>query len=264
MEMKLGSKIALATVVLALAGLPAFSAEEATLRNGFAIRHERHEARGDLTRLFLSDSSDNFIDIPTAEILGFEEIVRPPAPAPQADLSAAPAATLDAVVSAASSHTNIDPDLILSVIRAESGFNPNAVSRKGAQGLMQLMPQTAARLGVQDAFDPSNNVEGGTRYLGQLLARYHNDLPMALAAYNAGPERVEQYRGVPPYRETRLYINRIIRDFNRKKLAQRGPQGDSVHDNRAEQNSKQARPNETSDPGSSEPGNHTSTATTGF
>jgi hypothetical protein len=87
---------------------------------------------------------------------------------------------------------------------------------------MQLMPETAAQLGVQNVLDPANNVEGGTRYLGQLLARYHNNLSMALAAYNAGPERVEQYRGVPPYRETRVYVTKIIQDFNRKKIAQRG------------------------------------------
>jgi soluble lytic murein transglycosylase-like protein len=125
------------------------------------------------------------------------------------------------MVSAASSRNNIDPDLIFSVIRAESGFNPNAVSPKGALGLMQLMPETAALLGVQNAFDPAANVEGGTRYLSQLLARYDNNLIKALAAYNAGPERVEQYRGVPPYAETRVYVARIIRDLNRKKSAQR-------------------------------------------
>ena len=112
----------------------------------------------------------------------------------------------------------IDPDLINCVIRAESGFNPNAVSPKGAQGLMQLMPQTASRLGVVDSLDPLANVNGGTRYLRELLDLYHNDLVKALAAYNAGPRRVEQYRGVPPYAETQTYVAKVIHDFNRKKL----------------------------------------------
>ena len=86
---------------------------------------------------------------------------------------------------------------------------------------MQLMPQTATNLGVSNSFDPNQNVEGGTRYLRELLERYNYDLIKALAAYNAGPQRVEQYRGVPPYYETRAYVARIIRDYNRKKLAEK-------------------------------------------
>ena len=107
-----------------------------------------------------------------------------------------------------------------SVIHAESGFNSHAVSRKGAQGLMQLMPDTASKLGVANAFDPQSNVAGGSRYLRELLERYNFDLIKALAAYNAGPERVEQYKGVPPYRETHDYVARIVREYNRKKIAQ--------------------------------------------
>jgi soluble lytic murein transglycosylase-like protein len=236
--MKLANKIGISAALLAFASLPAPAAEMANLQNGFAIRHARHEVRGGLTRLYLAETSDNYIDVPTAEILSFEEIETPiethviPAPAPP------PAANLDEMVSAASTRNNIDRDLILSVIRAESGFNPDAVSPKGAQGLMQLMPQTAARLGVQNALDPATNVEGGTRYLGQLLARYHNNVFLALAAYNAGPERVEQYRGVPPFRETRIYVARIIQDLNRKKSAQRGLQTVSPGGRSVVQNSK--------------------------
>jgi len=126
---------------------------------------------------------------------------------------------LNQVVNVASGRYRLDPDLVNSVIRAESGFNVRAVSRKGAQGLMQLMPGTASKLGVPNAFDPEANVEGGTRYLRELLERYNFDLVKALAAYNAGPLRVEQYGGVPPYYETRAYVARIVRDFNRKKLA---------------------------------------------
>jgi soluble lytic murein transglycosylase-like protein len=107
-----------------------------------------------------------------------------------------------------------------SVIHAESGFNSRAVSPKGARGLMQLMPGTANQLGVNDAFDPQANVTGGSRYLRELLERYNFDLVKALAAYNAGPQRVEQYRGVPPFRETRAYVARIVHEYNLKKTAQ--------------------------------------------
>jgi soluble lytic murein transglycosylase-like protein len=127
---------------------------------------------------------------------------------------------LEQMISSASGHARIDPDFIHSVIHAESDFNPRAVSPKGAQGLMQLMPETATDLGVKDAFDPQSNVEAGTRYLRELLERYHFDVRKALAAYNAGPLRVDRYNGVPPYYETQAYIARIIRDFNRKKLAE--------------------------------------------
>lgn len=127
----------------------------------------------------------------------------------------------DEAVNQSSRRYRIDPDLINSVIHAESGFNPKAVSPKGAQGLMQLMPKTAAEMGVKDAFEPGANVDGGTKYLRELLERYDFDIVKALAAYNAGPHRVEQYRGVPPYYETRAYVARIVREFNRKKLAQR-------------------------------------------
>jgi soluble lytic murein transglycosylase-like protein len=223
--MKPVHQLGMAAMLLVLGSFPACAADLALLRNGFSIRNERHEPRETMTRLYFSESSENYVDIPTVDILGYEAIEAPPAPAPvpaAAPISAAaPAVTLGAVMDAAGSRNNIDPDLIASVIRAESGFNPSAVSRKGAQGLMQLMPQTAASLGVQNAMDPADNVEGGTRYLRDLLDRYHNDLLKTLAAYNAGPQSVEQYHGVPPYRETRAYITRIIQDLNRKKSANR-------------------------------------------
>ncbi len=125
------------------------------------------------------------------------------------------------MVNSASGRYRLDPDLVNSVIKAESGFKVRAVSPKGAQGLMQLMPGTASQLGVPNAFDPQANVEGGTKYLRELLERYNFDLVKALAAYNAGPQRVEQFGGVPPYYETRAYVARIVRDFNKKKVAQK-------------------------------------------
>ncbi|HKR95000.1 MAG TPA: lytic transglycosylase domain-containing protein, partial [Candidatus Angelobacter sp.] len=127
---------------------------------------------------------------------------------------------LDAVVREASSKNRLDPDFVNSVIKAESDFKVHAVSKKGAQGLMQLMPGTAAKLGVADSFDPKANVEAGTAYLSTLLDLYHDDPIKALAAYNAGAYRVKQYNGVPPYRETRAYIAKIVRDYNAKKRAQ--------------------------------------------
>jgi soluble lytic murein transglycosylase-like protein len=130
------------------------------------------------------------------------------------------APALHQVVDSASAVYHLDPDLVNSVIHAESGFNSHAVSPKGARGLMQLMPGTANQLGVNDAFDPRANVTGGSRYLRELLERYNFDLVKALAAYNAGPERVEQYRGVPPFRETQAYVARIVHEYNQKKIAQ--------------------------------------------
>ncbi len=203
---------------LVLATLPAFAADLAMLRNGFSIRSERHEVIGNVTRLYLSATNSGYVDVPSSQIDHFEKDTTLPIPIVPRPKAAQP---LGEVVADASSQYHLDPDLVNSVIRAESGFNTRAVSPKGAQGLMQLMPQTAEKLGVDDAFDPQANVQGGTQYLRILLERYNFDLVKALAAYNAGPRRVEQYGGLPPYQETQAYVARIIRDFNRKKLAER-------------------------------------------
>jgi soluble lytic murein transglycosylase-like protein len=205
-------------VGLILITLSAPAAELAILRNGFTIRHERRDLVGPNTRLYLGADPASFVDVPTTEIDHFEkDLSAPPATATTAST---PQVSLQKTIEILSDRYRLDPDLVNSVIRAESGFNPRAVSRKGAQGLMQLMPQTASSLGVADPLDPQANVEGGTRYLRELLERYNFDLIKALAAYNAGPERVTQFGGVPPYRETRAYVAGIIRDFNRKKLAE--------------------------------------------
>jgi len=192
------------------------AADFAVLRNGFTIRHEHRQAVDSMMRLYLDSNPTNFVDVPTSEIDHFENDPTPDPSAPRV----AKKLDLNEAINAASDRHHLDADLINSVIHAESGFNPNAVSRKGAQGLMQLMPQTASNLGVKNPFDPATNVEGGTRYLRELLERYNFDLTKALAAYNAGPQRVEQYHGVPPYYETRAYVARIIREFNQKKLAE--------------------------------------------
>ncbi|MGA7218940.1 MAG: lytic transglycosylase domain-containing protein [Candidatus Sulfotelmatobacter sp.] len=232
---KFGRWVAAIALSIAFA-LPCHASDLAVLRNGFSIRHERRKEIGTVTRLYIDRNDSSFVDIPTAEIDHFESL--PPdlaALEPKKDEASVrpllqPSTRhieqpidLNEVVKAASGTYSLDPDLVNSVIRAESGFNVKAVSPKGAQGLMQLMPQTASQLGVQNAFDAKANVEGGTRYLRELLERYNFDLIKALAAYNAGPQRVEQYGGVPPYYETKAYVARIVRDFNKKKLAAKSP-----------------------------------------
>ena len=114
---------------------------------------------------------------------------------------------------------NIDADLLASILHAESAGNPRAVSRAGAQGLMQLMPATATTLGVHNSFAPEENISGGAAYLDQLLTRYHDDIQLAVAAYNAGPAAVDRYHGIPPYPETRAYVARVVSEFNRRKRA---------------------------------------------
>jgi soluble lytic murein transglycosylase-like protein len=114
---------------------------------------------------------------------------------------------------------NLDVDLLASLVKAESGGNPRARSQAGAQGLMQLMPQTAGDLGVHDSYKPDQNVRGGSTYLDSLLVRYHDNLALALAAYNAGAAAVDKYHGIPPYHETKVYVARVIHEFNRRVLA---------------------------------------------
>jgi soluble lytic murein transglycosylase-like protein len=234
------SALAATGCLLALAfALPASAAEIAHLRNGFTIRHEHRKLVGSNTRLFMSADDSSFVDVATADIEAIEpDTTPPPAPvaatapaattvampsisaSPKAPVTPAPTGDLNQVVNSASATYHLDPDLVNSVIHAESSFRPQAISPKGAQGLMQLMPQTANELGVKNPLDPKSNVGGGTLYLRQLLEKYNFDLVKALAAYNAGPKRVQQYGGVPPYRETRAYVARIVRDYNRKKVAQ--------------------------------------------
>jgi len=120
-------------------------------------------------------------------------------------------------INEASQFYGIDSKLIQAIIHVESNFNPQAISPKGAQGLMQLMPQTARDLQVFDPFSPRDNIVGGARYLRHLLDLYQQDLSLALAAYNAGPEKVNLYRGIPPYQETRTYVQKVIQIYNRLK-----------------------------------------------
>jgi soluble lytic murein transglycosylase-like protein len=125
--------------------------------------------------------------------------------------------TYDAIIQKAQEKYGIEFFLIKAVIHAESGFNPQAVSKKGAKGLMQIMPENYKALSVSDPFDPSQNIMGGTRYLKKLLKRYENKLPLALAAYNAGPEAVDKYKQIPPFRETQDYVQKVMTLYSRYK-----------------------------------------------
>jgi len=210
-------------LALLLCACCAHGAELARLTNGFNVRCERHEELSGTTRLYLNARDEGFIEVASERVSGYEPVMEE---SPR--LQALPPGLPEHIANAGS-QTGIDPDFIRSVIRAESGDNPKAVSPKGAQGLMQLMPSTAAKLGVHDSFDPANNIDGGSRYLRELLLRYNGDAAKALAAYNAGPGSVEKYKGVPPYRETRSYVARVINDFNRRKLAAQKLAADSNH-----------------------------------
>jgi soluble lytic murein transglycosylase-like protein len=216
---------------------PVWAGERVTLRNGFEMRCDHHAEAEGRVRLFLSAGEDNYIEFMPSEIADVENVADPPSPtiatAPAEHPATAspepvPETAKDAKLSPADLHEmlakasvdhNLDVDLLASLVKAESGGNAHAVSRAGARGLMQLMPGTAAELGVGDSFKPDQNVRGGSTYLDALLSNYHNNLALALAAYNAGPGAVAKYHGIPPFHETRAYVARVIHEFNRRVLA---------------------------------------------
>lgn len=202
--------------------------ERVTLANGSDFDCVRHEAVGDRVRLYLQPTSANaplnYVEVAADTVVSVEILPDPPPPAPAKALAVAVAnfgeptpLELNEMLSHAGTAHNIDAELLAAVVHAESGGHAHAISRAGALGLMQLMPGTASAVGVENAFAAADNVEGGTRYLDQMLTRYHNNIALALAAYNAGPGAVDRYHGVPPFRETRAYVSRIIREFNTRK-----------------------------------------------
>ena len=217
--------IGLAALSLAALTPVADAAERVTLTNGFAMVCDHHAQLEDKTRLYLSPGEDNFIEFPTQDVATAEFVPsmparqqEPPAKSSKANASLN-SADLGEILTHAGQEHNLDVDLLASIVKAESGGNAKAVSRAGAQGLMQLMPQTAAGQGVKDSFEPEQNVRGGSAYLDALLTQYHDNLALALAAYNAGLAAVEKYHGIPPFRETRVYVARVIHEFNRRVLA---------------------------------------------
>lgn len=141
----------------------------------------------------------------------------PPAVAASADAAATalvPHSAYDPLISVAAAREGVDPALVRAVVRHESGFDPDATSRAGAMGLMQLMPETARSLGVTDPYDPVQSIDGGTRFLRQLLERFGGDVRLAVAAYNAGPGAIERYGGVPPYDETQRYVANVLATYD--------------------------------------------------
>jgi hypothetical protein len=229
-------RLLITVAVLAVLAPAALAAERITLRNGFDVQCNHHADVEGRVRLYLSAGENNYIEFPPTEIAAVEWVPDPlPAVQVQATSLASrpgnpanPQSASDArlnpedlremLVKAGSDH-NLDVDLLASLVKAESNGNARAVSPVGARGLMQLMPSTASELGVQDSFRPDENVRGGSTYLDALLTRYHDNLALALAAYNAGPQAVDKYHGIPPYHETKTYVARVIHEFNRRVLA---------------------------------------------
>ena len=205
------------------------AAEHVTLKNGFEVDCVRREMVGDKVRLFFAEkgkpaSDANYMEVTADSVVRVETVADVPEPVVEAKapsaitlMTAPTKEEMHEMLAHAGAAHNIDEDLLASVVRAESGGQVRAVSRTGAQGLMQLMPGTASAMGVEDSFRPEQNISGGTAYLDMLLTRYHDNVALALAAYNAGPGAVDKYHGVPPYRETRQYVSRVIREFNRRK-----------------------------------------------
>jgi soluble lytic murein transglycosylase-like protein len=203
-----------ALVLLLLATLaPSARAEYIVLRSGQRLTVTGYQLLGDTYRLQMTGG---YLEMPAADVVSIEpeEVFTP---APPAETAKAPFRDL---IQAAADRYSVDADLITSVIAVESNFDAKAISRRNARGLMQLLPETAQRLGVHNIFDPSENIDAGTHYLRDLLALYRNDLALTLAAYNAGPERVQQYgRRIPPFRETQSYVQRVRRAYAQRKSA---------------------------------------------
>ncbi len=213
LQRALGMLASAAAVTLACASFAAPArAEYFVLRSGQRLHVDGYQLLDGKYRLQIGGG---FVEAQAEEVVAIEpeDVFTPNAPAPPTK------GPFRDLIEAAASRYNVDAELIASVIAAESNFNPKAISRRNACGLMQLLPQTAARLGVHNIFDPSENIDAGTHYLSDLLTLYKNDLALTLAAYNAGPLRVQQYGRVPPYAETQGYVRKVRSAYAKRKAA---------------------------------------------
>jgi soluble lytic murein transglycosylase-like protein len=185
------------------------------LSTGFRIHADRHEAEGAIVRLY---ANGGMTEMPAQQIAGFESDGEAPKPSTSSPKVTPAVPGPKELVTAAALRNGLPPEFVHSVVSTESAYRTNAVSRKGAIGLMQLMPATASEYGA-DPTDPRQNVEAGTRYLRDLLLKYQNSdhqVSRALAAYNAGPGAVDRHHGVPPYRETLAYVGRVLRRYEKQ------------------------------------------------
>ena len=228
-----GAVLGLLAVASLASATGARAAERLTLANGFEVVCDHHTLIEGRVRVYLKPTQPDYFELQPESVRQVESVPDPPPPPSESIAnvnSPSPIKTTESrltpgelhqLLAQAGSDHNVDADLLASLVKAESGGNARAVSHAGARGLMQLMPGTAQQLGVEDSFAPEQNVRGGTSYLDSLLTRYHDNIALALAAYNAGPEAVDRYHGIPPYRETRLYVARVIHEFNRRVAARR-------------------------------------------
>jgi hypothetical protein len=201
-----------------LMAVPAVAGEYAVLSSGFRIHADRHETGSETVRLYQKDGG--ITEVPAGQVMAFEseDYVPPPPPVPSPEpvRPPKPPEPVDPKTMVHNAATKIGPanfvKLVESVAAVESAFHPNAVSPKGALGVMQLMPGTAKAMDA-DPTDIGQNIDAGTRLLQELLIKYDGDVVKALAAYNAGPGAVDRYNGLPPYRETELYVDKVIRNY---------------------------------------------------
>lgn len=195
------------TAVLVAVIVPSARADYAVLKSGLRLHITGYEPAGNpvgsTVRLAIDGGT---VEVPAADLVGIEPEDQFPGPA----AAAMPEGPFAQLIRDAAQKHGVDEKLIQHVILVESNYNPRAVSRRQAQGLMQLLPQTAAKYSVANVFDPAQNIDAGAHYLKDLLARFRGNLRLALAAYNAGPELVERYGGVPPYPETQSYVRKIL------------------------------------------------------
>jgi Transglycosylase SLT domain len=220
--MRLKQIIAVCNLAGLLVGAsPAAYAEYVVLRSGARLNVTGYEILGNKYRLQMKGGT---AEVLVEDVVSIEpEEIFEPLPEPLS-----PTTPFHDIIRAAGLRYGVDPDLIHCVIAVESNFNPKAISFRNARGLMQLLPSTASRMGVKNIFDPKENVDGGTRYLREMLARYHNDVTLALAAYNAGPEKVQRYGNqVPPYQETQNYVRTIARGYAKIKTKAAVTNGES-------------------------------------